>query len=292
MFIVSSRLYYYNLIQLPETPDSPYLFTANQINYDGNLALNWTMAARAENYSLYMNTTPFSDISDATLLLTGITDLNYTDIESTPGTYYYRVLACGNFGNSSPSNLLEIIYGNISPPAAPALSIYSNSPCIANITLNWTTVNGADHYDIYRAFHLIPNIQYFSPIVITNSSVLNFTDQPDSGFTYYWAVVAVNASAIFDTFKSNLRLYFFTDLPTSSQYSFANVSDPSHNIVISWTPSTNAQNYSLFKLMSYITNVSSISVYQTFTNSQLTFTDTNQTVGNYFLCRLSLMNPG
>ena len=208
--------------------------------------------------------------------------MNYTDIESTPGTYYYRVLACGNFGNSSPSNLLEIIYGNISPPAAPALSIYSNSPCIANITLNWTTVNGADHYDIYRAFHLIPNIQYFSPIVITNSSVLNFTDQPDSGFTYYWAVVAVNASGS-STLSNQISAFIFSPIyPPVLSTSFANVSDPSHNIVISWTPSTNAQNYSLFKSMSYITNVSSISVYQTFTNSQLTFTDTNQTVGNYF----------
>lgn len=74
---------------------------AGQPDYDGGFSLFWTEDASAKNYSVYQNTIPFSDVKLATELASEIEENTYEVSDLGTGTYYYRIMAFNNDGNST-----------------------------------------------------------------------------------------------------------------------------------------------------------------------------------------------
>lgn len=92
-------------------------------------------------------------------------------------------------------------YGVSPVLAAPVLSLTTPSPSVTgNATLTWTAVDGATTYKVYR-----------NAMLITNTTATTFTDVGRPKGTYYYAVIAANASG--ESFISN-RVHIEVQTPS------------------------------------------------------------------------------
>ncbi|MFX1501105.1 MAG: hypothetical protein ACFFDH_09110, partial [Promethearchaeota archaeon] len=99
------------------------------IDDDGIFNLNWTLAPRAVNYSIYRYNSYISEINGSLTLIVNQTQaLSHPFNGYTNGTYYFKGLAFNNFG-SSTSNCINVTV--LIPPSEP-----SESPGSFNLSSN------------------------------------------------------------------------------------------------------------------------------------------------------------
>jgi len=103
------RIHNYELSVKTQPPDA-FLLSSNAGNpdIDGNFTLNWTIADRASNYSVYQHSGIITEINGSlTLLLNETIDLSLALMDYPIGTYYFIVVARNNYGHSI-SNCVKI----------------------------------------------------------------------------------------------------------------------------------------------------------------------------------------
>ena len=88
-------------------------------------------------------------------------------------------------------------------PNAPYLNEISVLLTTGNITLSWNWVQGASSYKIYRSNSFISSVAALQPIE-TDYQMLSYEDIGLANGTYYYVVVATNASG--DSEMSNWRM--------------------------------------------------------------------------------------
>ncbi|MBD3254237.1 MAG: hypothetical protein GF383_04050 [Candidatus Lokiarchaeota archaeon] len=135
---------------------------------DGNFQLTWTESNNREYYSLYFSESDFPDNfnnitrSDKVYLLYNGTDLQYDISNYETGTYFFKIFAFNDYGNTS-TNVIEV---DVELPIAPddfTLEIGGYSPPYdtdGNIELIWTdsAPSGADNYTVYNYTSYITEI--------------------------------------------------------------------------------------------------------------------------------------
>ncbi|MHA1270221.1 MAG: hypothetical protein ACTSPY_10580 [Candidatus Helarchaeota archaeon] len=155
------------------------------VNTDGNITLNWNNVSNATLYYIYRNTSFIITIVGLNPIAI-ITNTNYTDVITTIGIYYYVIVADNGWANSSISNCQ-----NVTIAIAPILnSIIPEINTIGIISLNWTNVDGATRYYIYRANLPIDSVENLTAIAVINST--NYQDIIVVSGTYYYVIVAGN----------------------------------------------------------------------------------------------------
>ena len=94
----------------PPIPDTPYLEPIDNSDGDGSYTVRWSMAARADTYTLYeydnaafLRPTPYPPTTNLYRAVNG----------KGPGTYYYRVKASNAWGDSGWSTARSV---RVSPP--------------------------------------------------------------------------------------------------------------------------------------------------------------------------------
>lgn len=179
-------------------PAAPYLYDpGSSVGSGNNFAIRWTSVSNADSYELHRDSS--SSFSSPSQIYFG-SGQSYTDNLSPASstTYYYRVRAINEDGNSSWSNVenISVTVGEVggNPPAAPNLidpgvSINSGE----NITLDWPNVSNATSYTLQRA----DNSTFGRAITLYTGSNSSYTDivSPTSTgtSTYYYRVKASNA---------------------------------------------------------------------------------------------------
>lgn len=207
------------VIPAPSTPTLNITF--NNIG----VALSW-ISERATSYKVYRASTSMGLFA----LLTTTTNAYYTDIEGATNTFYYKVIATNNTGDSSESNSVN----NFIPPATPPY-VYSTKIVGRDYVVSWTGSTGATSYKILRSNSL--NGAYS---LIGSSNSLSYTDLGGAGQSFFYQVIASNATG--DSPVSNSQ-----NSVQSPQYPpYATIVVNTNNIV-SYSPVDGATSYKVYK---------------------------------------------
>jgi hypothetical protein len=100
-------------------PDAPILDSIDNADGDGYYTITWNSAPRATGYLLVESTNAM--FQDPITLYSG-PELSWSIFNKPYGTYYYRVIATGPTGQSSPSNTQSVA---VTPPP-PGVTILGN----------------------------------------------------------------------------------------------------------------------------------------------------------------------
>ena len=170
----------------PAAPAAPVV-TAGNSAVSGKPMLTWNAVEGATSYKVYR-----AAKEDGTYGLLGSTSAtSYTNTGAKEGvTYYYKVTAVNDIGESEPSNIVSGQVKTVTPkPAAPVVSI-GHSAASGKPQLTWSAVTGAASYNVYRA-----TAENGSYSLLGSVTVTNYTNTgAKEGVTYYYKVTAVNDS--------------------------------------------------------------------------------------------------
>ena len=167
-------------------PAAPVVKIGNSAT-SGKPMLTWNAVSGATSYKVYRATSQNGTYS----LLGSVTVTSYTNTGAKDGvTYYYKVTAVNDSGESAYSNIVSGQVKSVTPkPSAPVVKI-GHSATSGKPMLTWNAVDGAASYKVYRA--TAKNGAYS---VINTTHALTYTNTGAAlGTTYYYKVEALNAA--------------------------------------------------------------------------------------------------
>ncbi|MHA1436361.1 MAG: SBBP repeat-containing protein [Promethearchaeota archaeon] len=184
---------------------------------DGNFSLNWSVSARADNYSLYRHSSFIKDIdNNGTLIASGLINRSFNFFNLNNSNYYYIIVAYNEAGKNL-SNCIDIIIRRY--PTSFNFSIDADSPDDdGRFYLIWTPSNFTDNYSIFYSFQPITQInesvfilekgieQSDNPLFIPDQYILEYYDWDDG--TYYFIIVAYNPYGNFTSDCLKLEIDF------------------------------------------------------------------------------------
>ncbi len=160
-------------------PSAPVVKIGNSAA-SGKPMLTWNAVSGATSYKVYRAAAESGSYS----LLGTVTVTNYTNTGAKAGvTYYYKVTAVNDSGESAFSNI-------VSGRATVTTLTMGHSSTSGKPQLTWKAVSGAASYKVYRA--TTKNGAYS---VINTTKALTYTNTGAAlGTTYYYKVEALNAA--------------------------------------------------------------------------------------------------
>ena len=167
-------------------PAAPVVKAGNSAT-SGKPMLTWNAVSGATSYKVYRATSQ----NGPCRLLGSVTTTTYVNTGAKDGvTYYYKVTAVNDSGESAYSNIVSGQNKAVTPkPSAPVVKI-GHSASSGKPQLTWKAVSGAASYRVYRA--TTKNGAY---TVINTTKALTYTNTGAAlGTTYYYKVEALNAS--------------------------------------------------------------------------------------------------
>ena len=113
-------------------------------------------------------------------------------MDSAAGSYNYTIVANDGKGDTVKSTVIVTVTAVpvITQPVLAAIA--PNTSTTGDVTLTWTTSTGVTSYLVYRSTSAITSIQSLAPIA--NVTQLTYKDTDLENGTYFYAIVAVNAS--------------------------------------------------------------------------------------------------
>ncbi|MFX0166734.1 MAG: ABC transporter substrate-binding protein [Promethearchaeota archaeon] len=202
----------------------------------------------------------------------------YIDTDLLPGgIYYYRVQAYNfTLGSSAWSN--EGINTTLSA-LAPILNVITPNPDIdGDIFLNWSDVDGASYYYVYRDTGLITDLSGLVPI--SSPAISQYNDNGLLEGTYYYVITGYNAGE--ETPISNCESAT-VDLPEPDAPVLSSITpnpDTDGIVNLEWNDIVGATSYNVYRDTSLITDISGLSPISSPTISQ--YNDTELAVGTYY----------
>jgi fibronectin type 3 domain-containing protein len=237
----------------------------------GNVTLNWNFVGGADNYSVYRYTSPITALNSSVSWVNTVTGISYADNNLPNGTYYYVVTANNILGNSSLSNNKQVTVA-IPPVPAPIMNLIlpNPNPLGGIVYVNWSAVNLATNYTLYRATHPISIIDG-SLINVTTTTGTSVTDTLMTAGVYYYSAVATNDSGT-SAPAANVSITIGMVAPILSPISPG--TSTTGSITLNWTAVSGADNYTAYRFTALITTLNS-SVACLGTVTSLSFMDTN-----------------
>ncbi|MHA1652226.1 MAG: right-handed parallel beta-helix repeat-containing protein [Candidatus Helarchaeota archaeon] len=218
-------------------------------NSDGVIHLSWNATKDTNNYYIYRNQSFIDSIANLTPIAV-VSDLNYTDILVKNGIYYYVIVAETAFGNSSMSNC-ESITVTIQIPAPKLWAIQPSTSIDGIIQLNWSPVDDATKYYVYRDISNITSIATLIPIAIVTKT--NYTDNITDNGRYFYVVVASDGW-VNSTFSNCENVTVLIPLIATFLYpiSFNNIDGINY---LNWDDVVRATHYYVYRDITNITSV-------------------------------------
>ncbi|MBD3212398.1 MAG: hypothetical protein GF311_07305 [Candidatus Lokiarchaeota archaeon] len=250
---------------------------------DGNITLNWSESAPfdANNYTIYNSTTYIMEInSSLEYNAEGITNTTFSIENLTDGTYYYKIQAFNDYGNST-SNCMEIVVGRT--PEGFFLSENSTRPHDSDgiFWLNWTSSENAEEYAIYYDTSEISDFTtatLYEDQIIGTTAKINMTTMGNG--LWYFIVVANNTfqGGYSETQAGNNANASIGISPKEFALMSYDAEEPEldEQFSLNWTVSTYAENYSLYWSLSEISDVEESDVYLLYNGTDLSYIVDNE----------------
>ena len=211
-------------------PDAPSSLTATTFNAS-QINLSWSASTGATGYNVMRSVRQGGPYTKVALVTGSTTD---SDLHLAASTAYYYVVAAVDAGGSGPNSPEATA---TTSPTAPG-NVRAKANGSTEIDIAWTAVKGADSYNIKRGSHGGPY-----SLVGTSSS----NTYADSGLTsatqYYYVVEAVNQGTP-SADSSEVTATTSPDAPSN-----VTVTPGGASITVSWSASTGAATYGVYKSM-------------------------------------------
>ena len=236
--------------------------------------LAWSAASGATSYDVYLGT------SNPPGLLGNTTGLSYpVSSLSTAATYYWRVVAKNGAGGTGSATWSFTTVSN--GPAAPILVSPTNGATNvpASTTLTWQASSGATSYDVYFGTSNPPpmvantEVQTYSALALT------------TGTTYYWQIVAKNASGSTPSVLASFSTVPALPAPPTLLSPTNGATSVAVNTSLTWNPASGATAYDVYFGTS---NPPPLATSTTGTN----FTPGTLTQGTTYYWRVTATNAG
>ena len=148
------------------------------------------------------------------------------------------------------------IYPQINPPGSFTLSSTADSPDTdGNFDLTWTSSSGADNYSVYMDDSYITQIDGSLTLLADQDATSPYPITGLTSGTYYFIVVAYNETGY--TLSDCLQVTVSMTEPPGpfTLTSTAGSPDTDGNFDLTWTSSSGADNYSIYRYSSYISEI-------------------------------------
>ncbi|NVM31801.1 MAG: right-handed parallel beta-helix repeat-containing protein, partial [Candidatus Helarchaeota archaeon] len=226
-------------------------------DFDGEIFLSWSTAANATYYSIYRNTSEITNVTGFTPIAV-VSQLNYTDVLYTSGTYFYAVLGANLIYNGTLSNCQNVTVDKYWPVGTPSLNyIWPELNYYGNVSLSWSASQNASWYYIYRELSNITDVSGLTPLSVT--FLTNYTDQIDISNTYFYVIVGGNLgfnSSISNCDNVTVERYWPVATPVLS--SILPNPDFDGEIFIDWGDAENATFYYVYRNTSVINTINGL----------------------------------
>jgi len=169
-------------------PDAPEGLKIETLT-NSSATLSWQAVNNASGYNLYRSEDEKGVYTKVNASV--ITDTYYTDTGLVAGkTYYYKVTAVNNVGESPKSLVLPaaIPVGPTAPPAPANLSMVSSTE--TSVHIKWDSVSGASGYNVYRSISSSGTYEKVNTEPIESTSFADTGLSPASA--YYYKITSVN----------------------------------------------------------------------------------------------------
>ena len=258
-------------------PSAPVVKIGNSAT-SGKPMLTWDAVDGATSYKVYRATSQNGPYR----LLGSVTTTTYVNTGAKDGvTYYYKVTAINDSGESAFSNTVSGQNKAVTPkPAAPVVKI-GNSATSGKPMLTWNAVSGATSYKVYRATS--QNGTYSLLGTVTATSYIN-TGAKD-GVTYYYQVKAVNSAG--ESPYSNIvsgQSKAVTPKPAAPVVKIGH-SASSGKPMLTWNAVDGAASYKVYRATAKNGAYSVIN-----TTKALTYTNTGAALGTTYYYKVEALN--
>ena len=221
-------------LEINATAPSAFTLSANTtFSNNGAFTLTWTAATNAGSYTIIQNNS---------ILMTGLTNNSISFSGQANGIFNFMINATDHFGNTS-SNVVPVTVQV--PPQTFTLNPITSPNNNGSITLNWTSAPYATSYTIF-----VNSIGNVSGLIITSYSYANLIDG-----TYNFNIEALNS---YGSVNSSSIIVIVENFPISCVLSANETISNDGTLMLNWTSSTFADNYSIYQnstfLVSGLTN--------------------------------------
>ena len=244
---------------------------------DVELQLDWTNAARADEYDVYFGTSADPPLAATT----ASSQLGRTGL-SRGTTYYWRVVAKNAGGTRSIGPFsFSTLPNPPGTPANPAPEDTSSGQAV-DATLSWDAIPGATSYEVYLDTNEVPG-----KLVDTVSAPAYDPGGLSYSQTYFWQIIAVNSggSTAGDVWSFTVQ----QEPPAAFSLSSPKEGETGvdiRSVMLDWTDSARAEEYDLYYGVGSLPAEPSVTV----TSSQHTVPSLSR--GTTYLWRVVARNAG
>ncbi|MBO4927586.1 MAG: hypothetical protein J5379_04980 [Clostridiales bacterium] len=268
---------YYGEITMPNqdvtlrfaTRDNCPVITKAEPN-DTGVQLKWKETEGFSRYNVYRSE---SETGTYTYLASVIDATKYADTTAQSGkTYYYKVRPYRKDGGST-------VYGVMSAPKKVVIledtKLTAEPKSGVTMRLNWTEVNGAQVYEIYRATSAAGPYTYVKATTGTSTSDTGLV----AGTRYYYMVRAkstVNGEVSYSKYAGAVSVALATPTLESAAYGVGK------GVTLKWTKASGADRYNVYK---YNTKSGKYEYVTSVLGGTLMYTDPVGKKGDYYKVR-------
>jgi len=221
---------------------------------DGSFNLIWDGSEDADNYTIYQHDNYITEINGSiTLLAQGVISSPYGISNLGKGTYFYKVVAFNEFGNSS-SNCIKVNVSRAIPRGFILSSDAADPDIDGDYELSWTDSELAMNYSLYQHTQYISQINGSVTLVDEGLTIRNYNFIDMSNGIYYYIVIAFNENG---NRSSNCIQVDVERLPPESftLNSDAGNPDADGDFNLIWSESNYANNYSVYQHDFFISDI-------------------------------------
>ncbi len=171
-------------------PSTPPGVSASGGDFTDRVRITWSASSGiVTSYTLYRYSS--SDCSGTPSVVSGITSLMYDDKVANHSTYYYRVSAVNEAGESAVSGTVRGYTDDAPIPDVPLSVTASRGVNVASVHLSWGSVARASSYNIYRSSSSTGTYIKINTADITSAY---YDDPAAAGVHWFYKVTAQNAT--------------------------------------------------------------------------------------------------
>jgi len=247
-------------------PAAPTLSPISNPDGDGSYLVDWNDVSGVTGYTLQEDDS--SSFASPSVRYTGANS-QFGISGQGAGTWYYRVLASSNAGNSPWSNIQSVLV----KPAAPTLQAINNPGGGDQYDLRWSAPAGAAGYRLQEADN--PSFSSARVLYVGTALVYRVTGQP--GGTWYYRVQAYNPAG--DSSWSNAQSTTVNSAALGApNLQPINNDDGNGQYQVQWSAVSGADSYMLQQSRSpYFETTATV-----YTGPATQFTVTNQPGGTWY----------